>query len=112
MPFTPEELAAMRAADAEIEAGFSGPTLEERRASDARDAAAREAVRDEKRQLRREQSRRFYEAHREECRARSLAWYNANKEHYRQRRHAYYVAHKEEALAYNRAYYHKKKREA
>lgn len=112
MPFTPEELAAMRAADAEIEAGFVGLTSDEQKAADERDAAARDAGRDEKRQRRREQARRYYEAHRAEYNARSLAWYHANKERCRERRHAYYVAHKDEALAYNRAYYHSKKREA
>lgn len=108
MPFTPEELAAMRAADAEIEAGFSGLTPEEIRAAADRDAAA--AGREK--QLRRERALRYYYAHREECKARSLAWYHANKERFRQRRHEYYLANKEEALAYNRTYYHKKKREA
>lgn len=109
MPFTPEELAAMRAADAEIDAGFSGLTPAEREAAAARDAAARAEIRDDKHQQRREQARRFYEEHRDECKARSRAWYHANKELCRQRRREYYLAHKEEALAYNRAYYKKQK---
>lgn len=61
MPFTPEELAAMAAADAEIEAEFF-LTNEEAAASSARDREARYLAMDKRGQALAEYQRRYYEA--------------------------------------------------
>nr|DAH94333.1 MAG TPA: hypothetical protein [Caudoviricetes sp.]DAJ85433.1 MAG TPA: hypothetical protein [Caudoviricetes sp.] len=64
MPFTPEELAAMAAADAEIEAEFF-LTNEEAAASSARDREARCLAKDKRGQAVAEYQRRYYEANKE-----------------------------------------------
>ena len=64
MPFTPEELAAMAAADAEIEAEFF-LTNEEAAASTARDREARYLAKDKQGQALAERNRRYYEANKE-----------------------------------------------
>ena len=64
MSFTPEELAAMAAADAEIEAEFF-LTNEEVAASSARDREARYLAMDKRGQAVAERQRRYYEANKE-----------------------------------------------
>lgn len=64
MPFTPEELAAMARADAEIEAEFF-LTNEEAAASTARDREARYLAMDKQGQAVAEYQRRYYEANKE-----------------------------------------------
>lgn len=64
MPFTPEELAAMAAADAEIEAEFF-LTNEEAAASTARDREALYLAKDKRGQAVAEYQRRYYEANKE-----------------------------------------------
>ena len=76
MNWTPEELAEMAAADAEIEAEFE-LTEEEARASDERDAAALQGSREARD---RQRQRRYYLAHREERRAKRRAYYWSHRE--------------------------------
>lgn len=64
MSFTPEELAAMARADAEIEAEFF-LTNEEAAASTARDREARYLAMDKRGQAVAEYKRRYYEANKE-----------------------------------------------
>lgn len=93
MPFTPEELAAMAAADAEIEANFDGLTAEELRASAALDNAARAMSGGRKRNL-----------------ARERAYYQANRERLLSQARAYYLAHRDEIRAAQRKRYQERKR--
>lgn len=81
MPFTQEELAAMRAADEEIERTFS-ITKEERNQSNARDKAAMDGRTDtrSRSEKQRDRSRDYYEIHREEKIAKSLSYYYKNRD--------------------------------
>lgn len=76
MTWTPEELAEMAAADAEIDADFE-LTKEEARASDERDAAALQGSREAQD---RQRNRRYYLAPREERKAKHRAYYWAHRE--------------------------------
>ena len=81
MPFTPEELAAMAAADAEIEVEFR-LTPEDLARSRAQD---REAVLEQMNPERRKiaaQQKAYREANREKVAAQQKAWYEANRERY------------------------------
>ena len=91
--FTPEELSAMAAADAEIEADFclTQEEIEQSRARDRR--AAFEALPFEKKK-RAAQQKAWYEANREKVAAQQKAYREANREKYN---------------AYHRAYYHRRK---
>lgn len=79
MPFTPEELAAMARADAEIEAEFF-LTNEEAAASSARDREARYLAMDKRGQAVAERNRRYREANKEALAERNRRYYEANKE--------------------------------
>lgn len=72
--FTPEELAEIAAADAQIEAEFE-LTLEERREIDAQNRALK--VKDRKKAA---YQRAYYQANREEIAARQRAYYQKHKE--------------------------------
>lgn len=101
MSWTKEELAAMAAADAEIEAGFS-LTREEIESSRQRDRAAKiEALPYGKARS----GRVWYEANRAKESARSRAWYLANREKVIAKHKAYNASHKAETAAYKRAWY-------
>lgn len=92
MTWTPEELAEMAAADAEIEANFE-LTEDEIRASDELDAAALKTSGSVRNKLR---ERLYYQEHREAICA---------------RRRAYYWAHREEiSIAQKKRYQEKKRR--
>ena len=83
MSFTPEELAAMAAADAEIEAEFF-LTNEEAAASSARDREARYLAMDKRGQAVAERQRRYREANKEAVAERNRRYYEANKEKWKQ----------------------------
>ena len=82
MPFTPEELAAMAAADAEIEAEFF-LTNEEAAASSARDREARYLAMDKRGQAVAERQRRYREANKEAVAEYHRRYYEANKAKWR-----------------------------
>lgn len=99
MPFTPEELAAMAAADAEIEAEFF-LTNEEAAASTARDREARYLAMDKQGQAAAEYQRRYYEANKEAVAERNRRYYEANKEALAEYKRRYYEANKEKWKQY------------
>ena len=104
MPFTPEELAAMAAADAEIEAEFV-LTNEEAAASTARDREARYLAMDKHGQALAERNRRYYEANKEALAEYQRRYYEANKEALAEYQRRYYEANKEALAERNRRYY-------
>lgn len=93
MPFTPEELAAMAAADAEIESSFI-LTPEELALGRELDREITLEMMDPRKRRIAQNERAYREAHREEI---------------AQNKRAYYEAHKEKLKAYQREY-HKRKR--
>ena len=96
--FTPEELAEMATADAEIE---NEPiTMEEIAASRRRDKAAKHAQKDKKAQKIAENKRAYYEANREKIAENQRAYYKNNPEKY------------EKHKAYMREYMKKRRTEA
>ena len=99
MPFTPEELAAMAAADAEIEAEFF-LTNEEAAASSARDREARYLAMDKRGQAVAERQRRYYEANKQAVAEYQRRYYEANKEALAERQRRYYEANKEKWKQY------------
>ena len=96
--WTPEELEAMRQADAEIEADFV-LSHDEVVAARERDRAA----------LGRHgpsaKRRAYYETHKEQIVAYKRAYYETHKEQIAASQRAYYEANKEQIAAYKRAYY-------
>lgn len=104
--FSPEELEAMRRADAEVEAEFDGLTDEERRAADLRDA---DALHDKGRsadERRRERWRVDYAKNRDRKLAQAARWRAANRERFLATQAAYREAHREELRVKELAYYH------
>lgn len=99
MSFTPEELAAMAAADAEIEAEFF-LTNEEAAASSARDREARYLAMDKRGQAVAEYQRRYREANKEAVAERNRRYYEANKEAVAEYKRRYYEANKEKWKQY------------
>lgn len=99
MPFTPEELAAMARADAEIEAEFF-LTNEEAAASTARDREARYLAKDKHGQAVAEYHRRYREANKEALAEYQRRYYEANKEAVAERKRRYYEANKEKWKQY------------
>ena len=93
MKWTPEELAEMAAADAEIEAEFADLTDEEIRASDELDKDARALPGQRKRNLDRER-----------------AYYRANRERILAQGRVYYQAHRDKIRATQRKRYQERKR--
>ncbi|WP_317380424.1 hypothetical protein, partial [uncultured Intestinimonas sp.] len=104
MPFTPEELAEMAAADAEIEASFRLEQEDLDRALAFDRLAHFEGLPPEKRK-RAAQKRAYYEANKEKLAAQQRAYYEANKEKLAAQQRAYYEANKEKLAAQQRAYY-------
>lgn len=99
MAFTQEELAAMAAADAEIEAEFDGATAEERARSDDLDvylALSLTGVRAAKKRISRKAR---YDANRKEILARDRERRRNNRDLYAAYYKAYYESHKEARLA-------------
>ena len=99
MSFTPEELAAMAAADAEIEAEFF-LTNEEAAASTARDREARYLAMDKRGQAVAERQRRYREANKEAVAEYQRRYYEANKEAVAEYQRRYYETNKEKWKQY------------
>ena len=81
MSFTPEELAEMAEADAEIEASFRLEPDDLVRSARFDRLAHFEALPPEKRKVA-AQKKAWYEANREKVAAQQKAWYEANREKY------------------------------
>ena len=104
MSFTPEELAEMARADAEIEREFI-LTAEEAAESRKLDRAAKMARKDKKAKALAERQRRYYEANKEAVAERNRRYYEANKEALAERQRRYREANKEAVAERNRRYY-------
>lgn len=78
--FTPEELAELAAADAEIDA--APLTLEDYRETDVRDRSVRMERKGPKGKKVAAQQKAYREANREKVAAQQKAWYEANREKY------------------------------
>ena len=98
MSFTPEELAAMKAFDDNVDRTFE-LTEEERRRSDAMDGKEKSRAR----------ARAYYWAHRDERKAYSRVYYLSNKERIKKYQKAYFEAHRDQYRARNLRNYHKNK---
>ena len=111
MPFTPEELEAMRRADEEIERKFAeeGANQAERELSLELDKAAAVQARDHRQQRTFKRSERFRLAHPEQLKAIKAAYYKGHREELLQKAKAYQAAHREEILAKRAAYRKKEK---
>ena len=92
--FTPEELAAMAAADREIEEEFR-LTREEWDAAKARDRSSRYDNLDEKGRKIAEAQKAYYEANREKIAEAKKAYYEANREKIAEAQKAYREANRE-----------------
>ena len=104
MPFTPEELAEMAAADAEIERSFR-ITSEERRRSRALDADGRcDALIGTDRHRSAAAQREYYEANREKIAAAKKEYYEANREKIADYQRKYYEANREKIADYQKEY--------
>lgn len=99
MGWTPEELAAMAEADAEIERDFV-MTPSERRACNAREPKKKERSKNAL------ASARWYANNREAVLAKNKAYYYDHREAILTRRRKAYQENKEEKREYHRAYYH------
>lgn len=95
MPFTPEELAEMAAADAEIEASFRLEPDDLERSARFDRLARFEALAPEKRKVAAQQK----------------AWYEANREKVAAQKKAYREANREKYNAYMREYMRKRREE-
>ena len=96
MPFTPQELAEMAAADAEIEASFHLEQADLERSREFDRAAHLESLSPEKRKL-----AEYQRAYRE-----------ANKDKVAERRRAYREANREKYNAYMREFYRKRRQKS
>lgn len=101
--FTPEELADMAAADAEIDASFSLTNEDIRRSREADKAAMLERLPPAKKK-KAAYWRAYYEANREEIAAKRRAYYEKNREKKLAYQRAYDAAHREDIAARQRAY--------
>ena len=104
MSFTPEELAEMARADAEIERDFI-LTAEEAAESRELDRAAKMAQKDKKAKAVAEYQRRYREANKEAVAEYKRRYYEANKEAVAEYQRRYYEANKEAVAEYKRRYY-------
>ena len=123
--FSPEELAEMAAADAEIEKTFRLTNEDIKRSREADKAAMFDRLPPEKKKIAAKQrayreanrekiaakQRAYYEANREEINAKARAYYEANREEIAAKKRAYREANREEINAKARARYHSKKQE-
>ena len=101
--FTPEELADMAAADAEIDASFSLTNEDIRRSREADKAAMLDRLPPAKKK-KSAYWRAYYEANREEIAAKRRSYYEKNREKKLAYQRAYDAAHREEIKARQLAY--------
>ena len=102
MPFTPEELAEMAAADAEIEAAEL--TIEDYRETDARDRAVRMERKGLKGKKVAAQQKAWYEANRDKVAAQKKAYREANRDKVAAQQKAYREANRDKYNEYMREY--------
>ena len=105
--FTPEELAELAAADAEIDA--APLTLEDYRETDDRDRSVRMERKGPKGKKVAAQRKAYREANREKVAAQRKAYYEANREKVAAQQKAYREANREKYNAYMREYRRKNK---
>ena len=103
MPFTPEELAEMAAADAEIEASFRLEPEDLIRSARFDRMARFDALPPEKRKVAAQQ-KAYREANREKVAAQKKAYREANREKVAAQKKAYYEANREKVAAQQKAY--------
>ncbi len=108
--FTPEELAELAAADAEIDASFCLTNEDIRRSREADKAAMLDRLPPEKLKAA-ARHRAYYERHREEIAAKARAYYEKNREKKLAYQRAYAAAHREEKAARQLAYKQAKREE-
>ena len=96
MPFTREELAAMAAADREIEENFCLDPEDMALSRELDRAAKLEAMTGDKRKVA-AQKKAWYEAHKDQVAAQQKAYREAHKDQVAAQQKAWYEAHKEEA---------------
>lgn len=108
--FTPEELAELAAADAEIDASFSLTNEDIRRSREADTAAMLDRLPPAKKK-KAAYWRAYYEANREEISAKRRAYYEKNREKKLAYQRAYDAAHREEKAARQLAYKQAKREE-
>ena len=114
MPFTPEELAEMARADAEIEESFC-MTADDLRVSREIDREARMSDMDNAKRRIAEQQRAYYEANRDKIAEQKRAYYEANRDKIAEQKRAYREANRDKIAGYMREYmraYRKRKRGA
>ena len=104
--FTPDELAELSAADAEIDA--APLTLEDYRETDARDRSVRMERKGPKGRKVAAQQKAWYEANREKVAAQQKAYREANREKVAAQRKAWYEANREKYNTYMREYMRKR----
>ena len=104
MSFTPEELAEMAGADAEIEASFRLEPDDLVRSARFDRLAHFEALPPEKRKVA-AQKKAYREANREKVAAQKKAWYEANREKVAAQKKAYREANREKVAAQKKAWY-------
>lgn len=100
--FTPEELAELAAADAEIDDNFQLTTEEIARSRAMDKAAAAEAMSAQK-ALNVRRCKDYYDAHRSERLAYAHAYYQANRDKVSRYKREYYIANRERILENQRA---------
>ena len=104
MPFTPEELAEMARADAEIEESFC-MTADDLRVSREIDREARMSDMDNAKRRIAEQQRAYYEANRDKIAEQQRAYYEANRDKIAEQQRAYREANRDKIAEQQRAYY-------
>ena len=109
--FTPEELAEMAAADAEIEKTFRLTNEDIKQSREADKAAMFDRLPPEKKRIAAYQ-RAYREANREEIAAYQRAYREANREEIAAYQRAYYEANREKIAAHQRAYQKNKREKA
>lgn len=106
--FTPEELAELAAADAEIEKEFL-ISNEEASLSRALDAEIKSSRKGERKKKVSEYQHKYYEANREKIAEKRRAYYKANRGKIAERGRLYYQAHREEICERTREYARKRR---
>ena len=104
MPFTPEELAEMAAADAEIERSFRITSEERRRSRDLDAEGRRDALIGTDRHRASASSKAYYEANREKIADYQKEYREANREKIAAAKKEYREANREKYNAYMREY--------
>ena len=114
MPFTAEELEAMRLADEEIEREFEesfAAQYADAEISKWLDELAINDTLDHKQLHKKRQQRAYREEHKDEIAAKKRAYYEEHKDEIAAQQRAYYEEHKDEIAAKKRAYRKRKRQQ-